>query len=98
VKAAGGENADGQVADPATGRPDRVYARRRAVVRDVQGHVQEVRIMRAVDCPCGEHFEEDTDAKVLDAIKEHADEDHPGRYEDAELRLLVNTTAYDAAA
>lgn len=54
--------------------------------------------MRAVDCPCGEHFEEDTDAKVLDAIKEHADEDHPGRYEDAELRLLVNTTAYDAAA
>lgn len=54
--------------------------------------------MRAVDCPCGEHFEAATDAKVLEAIKDHAADDHPGRYEDAELRLLVNTTAYDAAA
>ena len=54
--------------------------------------------MRAVDCPCGEHLSADTDVKVLEAIKEHADEDHPGRYEEHELRLLVNTTAYDAAA
>ncbi len=54
--------------------------------------------MRAVDCPCGEHIEADTDARVLETLKQHTDEDHPGRYDDVEIRLLVNTTAYDAAA
>jgi predicted small metal-binding protein len=55
-------------------------------------------LMRAVDCPCGEHVEADTDARVLEAIKEHADDEHPGKYQEVELRLLVNTAAYDAAA
>ncbi len=54
--------------------------------------------MRAVDCPCGEHFEGDSDAKLLEEVKEHADQVHPGRYEESELRLLVTTTAYNAAA
>jgi hypothetical protein len=54
--------------------------------------------MRAVDCPCGEHLEADTDARLIDDVKQHADEDHPDRYQEADLRLLVTTTAYDAAA
>jgi hypothetical protein len=54
--------------------------------------------MRAVDCPCGEHVESDSDAKLIEVIKEHADQEHPGRYEESDLRLLVTTTAYDAAA
>lgn len=54
--------------------------------------------MRAVDCPCGEHLSADTDAKLLEAIKEHADATHPGRYDEIELQTLVTTTAYDAAA
>jgi hypothetical protein len=54
--------------------------------------------MRAVDCPCGEHFEAETDTKVLEALTQHADHEHPDRYQESELRLLVNTTAYDAAA
>lgn len=54
--------------------------------------------MRAVDCPCGEHIEAETDAKVLEAMKNHANEDHPDRYEETELRMLVNTSAYDIAA
>ena len=54
--------------------------------------------MRAVDCPCGEHVEGPTDAKVLEAVVEHAKEKHPDRYDESELRLLVSTTAYDAAA
>jgi hypothetical protein len=54
--------------------------------------------MRAVDCPCGEHIEGTTDASLVESVKEHANQEHPDRYEEAELRLLVSTTAYDAAA
>jgi hypothetical protein len=53
--------------------------------------------MRAVDCPCGEHFERPNDTKLMEEVKQHADEEHKGRYSDAELRLLVDTSAYDAA-
>lgn len=54
--------------------------------------------MRAVDCPCGEHIEGTTDASLVESVKEHANQEHPDRYEEAELRVLVSTTAYDAAA
>jgi hypothetical protein len=54
--------------------------------------------MRAVDCPCGEHIEADNDSRLIEDIKDHSDEAHPDRYEEADLRLLVTTTAYDAAA
>ena len=54
--------------------------------------------MRAVDCPCGEHIEADTDAKVLEDLKQHSHEEHGDRYQDTELRMLVNTSAYDIAA
>jgi hypothetical protein len=54
--------------------------------------------MRAVDCPCGEHFEAHNDTSMLEELKKHADEDHSGEYSEADLRLMVNTTAYDAAA
>ena len=54
--------------------------------------------MRAFDCPCGEHFEAQTDTSMLEDLKKHADEDHPGEYAETDLRLMVNTSAYDAAA
>ena len=54
--------------------------------------------MRAVECPCGEHFEAQNDEKVLESVKQHANEEHPGQYSETDLRLLVNTSAYDAAA
>ncbi len=54
--------------------------------------------MRAVDCPCGEHFEASTDAAMLEEFKKHADEEHPGEYSETDLRLLVNTSGYDASA
>jgi hypothetical protein len=53
--------------------------------------------MRAVDCPCGEHLEARTDGALFDAVKEHANEEHEGRYSDADLKVLVNSSAYDAA-
>ena len=54
--------------------------------------------MRAVECPCGEHFEAQTDEKVFESVKHHADDEHPSEYSETDLRLLVNTSAYDAAA
>ncbi len=52
--------------------------------------------MRAVDCPCGEHLEANTDSALLEAAKQHNAEDHPDQYSETDLRTLVNTTAYDA--
>ena len=52
--------------------------------------------MRAVDCPCGEHLEGSNDAQLLDALKQHTDEDHEGQYTEPDLRVLVNTSAYDS--
>ena len=53
--------------------------------------------MRAVECPCGEHLEARNDTDLMQAAKRHADEDHQGEYSDADLRILVDTAAYDAA-
>ena len=52
--------------------------------------------MRAVDCPCGEHLEAQTDSALLEATKQHANQEHQGQYSESDLRTLVNTTAYDA--
>jgi len=51
--------------------------------------------MRAVDCPCGEHFEGATDSEVLEAAKRHVADEHEGRYTETDLKVLVNTSAYD---
>ena len=53
--------------------------------------------MRAVECPCGEHLEAGNDTQLLESVKQHATEEHEGQYDDTELKLLVNTSAYDAA-
>ena len=53
--------------------------------------------MRAVDCPCGEHFEGTNDTQLMDQMKQHATDDHAeGEYSEADLRLIVNRDAYDA--
>ena len=54
--------------------------------------------MRAVECPCGEHLEGANDSALLDAAKEHAAKEHEGTYTDVDLRLLVDTSAYDTGA
>lgn len=51
--------------------------------------------MRAVECPCGEYLEARNDAALLEAAKEHASEAHEGRYAEGELRVLIDTSAYD---
>lgn len=52
--------------------------------------------MRAVDCPCGEYLEGTNDTELLEAAKRHTNEEHPGQYSDADLRILINTAAYDS--
>jgi hypothetical protein len=52
--------------------------------------------MRAVDCPCGEHLEARNDTELLESAKQHSNEDHPDQYSDTDLRVLVDTAAYDA--
>ena len=52
--------------------------------------------MRAVECPCGEHLEARSDSELIEAAKRHAGEEHEGQYSETDLRVLVNTTAYDA--
>ena len=52
--------------------------------------------MRAVDCPCGEYLEGSNDAELLDAATRHATEEHEGQYSEADLRVLISTSAYDA--
>lgn len=54
--------------------------------------------MRAVDCPCGEHFEGTNDTQLVEELKKHSSEDHESEegYAEADIRLLVNRSAYDA--
>ena len=54
--------------------------------------------MRAVDCPCGEHLEARNDSELVQAATSHASDAHGDEYSEADIRLLVNTTAYDMGA
>jgi hypothetical protein len=51
--------------------------------------------MRAVECPCGEYVEAQTDEKLFEETRRHADEAHPERYQDSELKTLIATSGYD---
>jgi hypothetical protein len=53
--------------------------------------------MRAVDCPCGEYLEGRNDSQLFDKAKQHATSEHEGEYSDADLRILIDTSAYDVA-
>ena len=54
--------------------------------------------MRAVDCPCGEHFEARNDAELFESAKAHASSAHGDQYSDSDIRILVDTAAYDSGA
>jgi predicted small metal-binding protein len=51
--------------------------------------------MRAVDCPCGEYLEARNDTELLERAKEHNSSEHEGSYSEVDLRILVDTAAYD---
>ncbi len=54
--------------------------------------------MRAVDCPCGEHLEARNDSQLVEEAKRHASDQHGDQYSDADIRVLVDTAAYDTGS
>jgi predicted small metal-binding protein len=55
--------------------------------------------MRAIDCPCGHHFEANDDEELFRLCREHVDRDHPEmERSDEQLRERITADAYDAAA
>ena len=58
--------------------------------------------MRAIDCPCGHHFQADTDEELFRVCREHVDRDHPEMERTAERirdRVAADAAdAYDAVA
>jgi hypothetical protein len=55
--------------------------------------------MRAIDCPCGHHFEANDDEELFRLCREHVDRDHPEmERSDEQLRERITGDAYDAAA
>jgi hypothetical protein len=51
--------------------------------------------MRAVECPCGEYVEAQSDEKLFEETRRHADDVHPEQYQDSELKTLIATSGYD---
>jgi predicted small metal-binding protein len=55
--------------------------------------------MRAIDCPCGHHFEAKDDEELFRLCREHVDRDHPEmERSDEQLRQRIAADAYDGAA
>ena len=55
--------------------------------------------MRAIDCPCGHHFEAQDDDELFRLCREHVDQDHPEMQRtDEQLRARIAADAYDAVA
>ena len=55
--------------------------------------------MRAIDCPCGHHFEAADDEELFRICHEHVDRDHPEMERtDEQLRERIAADAYDAVA
>jgi hypothetical protein len=53
--------------------------------------------MRAIDCPCGHHFEAVGDEQLFRLCREHVDRDHPElERTDQQLRERIAADAYDA--
>jgi hypothetical protein len=52
--------------------------------------------MRAIDCPCGHHFEAATDDELFGICRVHVDRDHPEMQRtDEQLRERIAADAYD---
>jgi hypothetical protein len=54
--------------------------------------------MRAIECPCGHHFEAADDDEHFRLCREHVDRDHPEMERtDEQIRDRVAADAYDVA-
>ena len=54
--------------------------------------------MRAIECPCGHHFEAGDDEELFRLCREHVDHEHPEmQRSDDQIRARVAADAYDVA-
>jgi predicted small metal-binding protein len=54
--------------------------------------------MRAIDCPCGHHFEAQDDDELFRLCRAHVDQDHPEMQRtDEQLRARIAADAHDVA-
>lgn len=54
--------------------------------------------MRAIDCPCGHHFEGADDEELFWLCREHVDADHPEmQRSDEQIRERITADALEAA-
>jgi predicted small metal-binding protein len=54
--------------------------------------------MRAIDCPCGHHFEGADDEELFRLCREHVDTDHPEmQRSDEQIRERIAADAYETA-
>jgi hypothetical protein len=54
--------------------------------------------MRAIECPCGHHFEAADDEELFRLCREHVDADHPEmQRSDQQIRERIVADAYEAA-
>lgn len=52
--------------------------------------------MRAIDCPCGHHFEAADDEELFRLCRQHVDSGHPEmQRSDAQLRERISADAHD---
>ena len=52
--------------------------------------------MRAIDCPCGHHFQATDDEELFSLCREHVDRAHPDMQRtDARLRERIAADAYE---
>jgi len=64
----------------------------------VQPHRPKGPLMRAIECPCGHHFEAADDEELFRLCREHVDRDHPEMTRsDDQIRARVAADAYDVA-
>lgn len=53
--------------------------------------------MRAIDCPCGHHFEAEDDEQLFRLCRDHVDRDHPEmKRSDEQIRERLAADGYEA--
>ena len=53
--------------------------------------------MRVIDCRCGKTLQAANDEDLIEAVREHVDEEHPDMdLSDEQVEELVGSQAYDA--
>ena len=73
-------------------------ATRRPAVHAEPSRIVKEDVMRAIDCPCGHHFEADSDEELFQLCRDHIDRDHPEMERtDEQLHARIAADAYNVA-